>query len=210
MRGEVGGGLAACDARDMRVRHRLDGGANGVALTFDDCDDPVAWTRVLDILAATGAPAMFFGLGMRVVQAGEQARRTVADGHAVGAHGWDHTDLTRLAPGEGTRRLRADRAAWRRAGAADVTAFRPPFGRYDAATLAAAARAGYEQVVLWDVDPRDWQFPSPGAIVARVLSACTAGSVVDLHVTAPTADALPAVIRGLRQQGLACVTPDLE
>jgi peptidoglycan/xylan/chitin deacetylase (PgdA/CDA1 family) len=64
-------------------------------------------------------------------------------------------------------------------------------------------------MVLWDVDPRDWQSPSPQDIVARTLAGCSAGSVVDLHVTAPTADALPALIAGLRRRGLRCAPLDV-
>ncbi len=66
-------------------------------------------------------------------------------------------------------------------------------------------RAGYREMVLWDVDPLDWQLPEPELIVTRVLQACSPGSIVELHVTAPTAAALPSLIAGLRHEGLGCV-----
>lgn len=193
------------DARPVVLR-RLPAHTPGVALTFDDCDDGDAWERILGILAAEAVPAAFFALGMRVEQFPDAARRTVADGHAVGAHGWDHADLTALPSDEVVHRLVADRAAWRRAGAPDVGAFRPPFGRFDVGTLDAARRAGYQRMVLWDVDPRDWQLPGADRIVDRTLAACSPGSIVDLHVTGQTADALPGLIAGLRRRGLACVS----
>jgi peptidoglycan/xylan/chitin deacetylase (PgdA/CDA1 family) len=187
------------------VCHRLPDGVAGVALTFDDCDDGAAWDQILDVLASEAVPAAFFGLGFRVEQFPDAARRTVAAGHFVGAHGWDHRDLTRLGHDDVVWRLRADRTAWRRVGAAEVVAFRPPFGRYDASTLAAAGVAGYRQMILWDVDPRDWQCPGAQIIVARALADCSTGSVIDLHVTAQAAEALPALIAGLRRRGLACL-----
>ncbi|HZA78759.1 MAG TPA: polysaccharide deacetylase family protein [Acidimicrobiales bacterium] len=196
----VEGQLAICS--------RLDGCPGGVALTFDDCDDGAAWTRILDVLASEAVPAAFFGLGMRVEQFRLPARRTVSEGHVVGAHGWDHADFTRMSRQEVIWRLVADRAAWRRAGATDVAVFRPPFGRYDKSTVDAAIRAGYARMVLWDVDPRDWELPGPSVIVDRVLAACSAGSVVDLHVTAQTATALPGLIAGVHRRGLACVRLD--
>ncbi len=177
----------------------------GVALTFDDCDQGDAWSQILDVLAAENVAATFFANGMRVVQFPEPARRTVAEGHALGAHGWDHSDLTRLATEDVERRLRADRCAWREVGADDVVLVRPPYGRFDTHTLGAARRAGYREMVLWDVDPLDWQLPEPDDIVTRVLKGCSSGSIVDLHVTAPTAAALPSLIEGLRHQGLDCV-----
>jgi peptidoglycan-N-acetylglucosamine deacetylase len=187
----------------IAVRWRLDA-TGGVALTFDDGDDPVAWRRILDELRRLRVPAAFFALGMRVEQFAGEARRTVAEGHVVGAHGWDPADLTELPAHDVVSRLAADRAAWRAAGAADVALFRPPFGRHTPETLRAAASAGYTSAVLWDVDPRDWQFPDPEIITARVLDGCTAGSIVDLHVTRPTAAALGDVVHGLRRRGLPC------
>ena len=176
-----------------------------MALTFDDCDHEGAWGQILAVLAAANVKSTFFANGMRVAQFPDPARRTVADGHSLGAHGWDHADLTELRQADVERRLLADRRAWADLGAEHVVLFRPPYGRYGPATLAAARRAGYEEMVLWDVDPRDWQLPAPEAIVARALRGCSLGSIVDLHVTMPTATALPSLIAGLDARGLGCV-----
>ncbi len=192
-------------ASDRMVRHRLPSGLHGVALTFDDCDQGGPWSDILEVLATWRAAATFFANGMRVVQFPEQARRTVSEGHALGAHGWDHSDLTQLGREEVERRLLADRWAWRQAGAMDVVLVRPPYGRFGADLLEAARRTRYEELVLWDVDPLDWQLPEPEVIVARVLDGCSPGSIIDLHVTAPTAAALPSIIDGLRHEGLECL-----
>ena len=200
---EAGG--KGVDEPGLTVRYRLPPTVNGVALTFDDCDQGGPWSQILDVLAAENVAATFFANGMRVVQLPEPARRTVGEGHALGAHGWDHSDLTRLPSEEVERRLRADRRAWCDAGASDVVLFRPPYGRFSSGTLRAARRAGYREMVLWDVDPLDWQLPEPEDIVTRVVHGSSPGSIIDLHVTGPTAAALPGVIHGLRQHGLACV-----
>ena len=189
----------------LTISHRLSSEERGVALTFDDCDQAEAWDEILDVLAAEKVPAVFFALGMRVEQFPGPARRTVSEGHGVGAHGWDHSDFTGLTGDQVERRLVADRRAWRQAGADDVVLLRPPYGRYDAEALRAAQRAGYREMILWDVDPLDWQLPDPEAIVTRVLATCSPGSIIDLHVTAPTAAALPHLIAGLRARGLPCL-----
>ena len=187
------------------VRRRLPSGAQGIALTFDDCDDDAAWSEILEVLAAHDVVATFFANGMRVEQFPGPARRTVGEGHGLGAHGWDHTDLTQLEGPEVERRLLADRGAWTAAGATDVVLFRPPYGRYGPEALAAARRTGFRELVLWDVDPLDWQLPEPEVIVDRVLKLCSPGSIIDLHVTRPTATALPSLIAGLHSRGLACM-----
>jgi peptidoglycan/xylan/chitin deacetylase (PgdA/CDA1 family) len=192
----------------VAVKWRLASADHGVALTFDDCDQAEPWQEILDVLAAEAVPATFFANGMRVREFPGVARRTVEGGHVLGAHGWDHRDFTRLSGQEVERRLLDDRLAWQEVGSEEVSLVRPPYGRFDAAALEAAGRAGYGQLVLWDVDPLDWQLPRPELTVSRVLRSCTAGSIVDLHVTGPTAAALPDLIAGLRQMGFDFYTAE--
>ena len=73
-----------------------------------------------------------------------------------------------------------------------------------------AAEALGERIVLWSVDPADWQ---PGAtarqIAHKVLAAVRPGSIVILHDgggnRAATAAALPAIVKGIRHRGLRLV-----
>lgn len=188
---------------------RVDGAGNGVALTFDDGDRPVAWNGILDALAAGDVRATFFLLGTRLYQHPELAAGTVAAGHAVGSHAWDHARLTGMAHGEVAHRLQLDREAWEEAGAVDAaspTWFRPPYGAYDGVTLEAAASAGFPDTALWDVDPEDWREPGAGAVTSRVLKAVRPGSIVLLHVVEDTAAALPEILTGLAERRLAPVT----
>ena len=79
--------------------------------------------------------------------------------------------------------------------------------------LREAARQGV-RVVLWSVDPRDWQ---PGTtarrIVHAVLSHVRPGSIILLHDgggdRSATVRALPRIIRGIRKMGLAFGVPSL-
>jgi peptidoglycan/xylan/chitin deacetylase (PgdA/CDA1 family) len=45
------------------VLRRIEGVRGRIALTFDDCDDPAAWERILDVLDDRSVPATFFPLG---------------------------------------------------------------------------------------------------------------------------------------------------
>jgi peptidoglycan/xylan/chitin deacetylase (PgdA/CDA1 family) len=87
--------------------------------------------------------------------------------------------------------------------------FRPPGGWYDD-ELIQEARRQHMRVVLWDVDPRDWE-PSVSAreIADNVLSKSRRGSIILLHDgggdAAHTVAALPRIIRGLRARGLRFV-----
>jgi peptidoglycan-N-acetylglucosamine deacetylase len=178
-----------------------------VALTFDDCDDEAAWLEILEVLDASGAPASFFPSGMRVEQFAETARATISRGHVDGSHGCNHSRLTDLAPEAIEADLLQDRRIWRsRVGLDRSSFFRPPYGTYDGPVLLAAARAGFSHLVLWDVDPHDWETSDPSLIEHRVLRSVKAGSIVELHVTPHTARALPSIVEGLRRRVLEPVS----
>jgi peptidoglycan-N-acetylglucosamine deacetylase len=99
--------------------------------------------------------------------------------------------------------LRTDRMIWGDvAGTDPAPLFRPPYGELDPTGHAAAEEAGFPDIVLWDVDPEDWKEPGSRVIVDRVLSSVAAGSIVELHATAQTAEAVPHVVAGIRSFGL--------
>ncbi|MFN2545790.1 MAG: polysaccharide deacetylase family protein [Actinomycetota bacterium] len=193
------------------VWREVSGAGSRVALTFDDCNDHDAWNRILDIMQAAGLHTTFFCIGQRVAEYPDMARKTVALGDAVGNHTWDHADPTGLS--ETAMRDELARTAatwWQVARTTPVPYFRPPYGAYDAGTLAAAGSEGYLRTVLWDVDPQDWRRPGASAIVSDVLGATGPGDIVVLHVQSQTADALPDILAGLRSRGLRQVSlPEL-
>lgn len=178
-----------------------------VALTFDDCWDGPAWERILQVLHNKHAGASFFCLGSSVIGHPSLARRTVAEGHTVGSHGWDHSNVASLSADAIRARVRSDvRAWWDVARATPVPYFRPPFGLFDTEAQAALGREGIRYLVLWDVDPGDWSSPGSATVTQRVMSGVHRGSIVVLHVMDGTASALPSLIDRLRAGHLEPVT----
>lgn len=84
------------------LRHVPD--RRAVAITVDDAPTPDTMPAMLDLLDRHGAKATFFMSGCRAVDQDALVADTVARGHAVYAHGWDHIRLDRA----GRRRLVAD------------------------------------------------------------------------------------------------------
>jgi peptidoglycan/xylan/chitin deacetylase (PgdA/CDA1 family) len=193
------------------VYRRLEGAGPRVALTFDDCHFAGAWREILDVLEARHLEATFFCPGqMMQVNAG-LVERTTREGHTIASHGWDHALLTGHSVSFTARRLDDDaRVAWQSARTTTWPYFRPPYGAYDRNVLAAAEATSHPRVMLWDVDPRDWQTPGASTIVHRVVSEARSGSIVVLHTLPQTADALPRILSGLAGRGLRQVDlPDL-
>ena len=193
-----------------KVWRRVRGAGRRVALTFDD-GGAGPWASMLDTLRAYHAHATFFPLGPWVQTSPSLIRRTVAEGHAVGSHGWTHTVMTRQSyNGVRGEWVRSEAPLWNAAGATPVPYCRPPYGEYNGTTVAASGSAGFTRMILWDVDPRDWSEPGAGVIAQRVLSAVHPGAIVVMHLRAQTAAALPAILSGLRARGYRAVSlPEL-
>jgi len=101
------------------------------------------------------------------------------EGHTLGNHAWDHSDLRALSLHAIRRQLaRASEAIERGAGRAP-TVFRPPFG-LTTEPIEALARGLGMRTVLWDTETYDWRDPGPAEIAGAILGAPT-GAVVLLH-----------------------------
>ncbi len=187
---------------------KVSGAGKRVALTFDDGGN-AAWASILGTLRAYHMHATFFPLGPYVD--GALARRAVADGNAVGTHGWTHTQMTRQSYAQVQSEWRRGEAAyWSKAGVSAAPYCRPPYGSFNSTTLAAAGALGFTRVILWDVDPQDWASPGSSVIAQRVLSHVHSGAIVVMHLRAQTAAALPAILRGLKSRGyVAASLPEM-
>jgi peptidoglycan/xylan/chitin deacetylase (PgdA/CDA1 family)/sulfur carrier protein ThiS len=183
-----------------------------VALTFDDGPSPQFTPRILAALQKLRVHATFFVIGYLAQTYPDLVRRELRLGMTVGNHTYNHPEVPPF--GQLPPRLIADEIALGseilgRLGV-HPRVFRPPGGSTSPAVVRAAATLG-ERVVLWSVDPTDWQpGTSKGQIVRRVLAAVRPGSIVILHDgggdRSATLAALPAIVRGIRHRGLHLIT----
>lgn len=181
-----------------------------IALTFDDNNQPDRTIATLDVLMRYRVPATLFVIG-EAVEKYPEINRAIATGveqglFEVGDHSRSHLHLAReLLPGG---EIGAGVATFRRmSGLPTVPLFRPPYGSTDARIGAIAARKGFRHLVLWDVDPCDWEGHSAATIEERVVAEAHGGAIVLLHSNAPhTAEAMPNIIETLRAAGYAFVS----
>jgi peptidoglycan/xylan/chitin deacetylase (PgdA/CDA1 family) len=186
-----------------------------VALTFDD-GPSIYPRRVLGVLARMHARATFFVVGRQAKDYPDAVRREIAAGMEVGSHSYSHPYQPPFdrQPHEVIRH----EVAWSRGVLARLghapTIFRPPGGAFSPYVIETAGSYG-QRIVLWSVDPTDWQAgTSARQIVRRVLGAIRPGSIVVLHdgggERTATIAALPKIIRGIRKRGLKIVPIDPE
>lgn len=183
-----------------------------VALTFDDGWGRMAGERILAVLLAEKVQATFFPYALAVRSNPTFWRKVAKAGFPIGNHSWSHPRFPRLTQHEMEWQIAASqRLIESVTGVPMLRVFRPPYGAYDARTLAAAGNEGYPTVLIWDASAGDSGAGPSHASVLRGASAGTNGSVVLLHIARTvTASALREIIRTYRARGFTFVTiPEL-
>ncbi|MCX7924746.1 MAG: polysaccharide deacetylase family protein [Fimbriimonadales bacterium] len=187
------------------VLWRGDPRAPVVALTFDDGPDPETTPRILDILKQEGVRATFFVVGTKLKRYPALARRIEAEGHALGCHSYDHQRQTDLTEEQVWRQIRDCQVLARRAGV-HLVAYRPPYLAQNA-TVRRAVQRWRMPLVMATVLGEPAHAPPNHRWVYRYARRAHNGSILLLHDTYPhAADALPELIRALRQRGFEFVT----
>jgi peptidoglycan/xylan/chitin deacetylase (PgdA/CDA1 family) len=180
-----------------------------IALTFDDGPGPYTLAVVRE-LHRLQAPATFFQVGTTEHYFTDAQAAELADPlFVIGDHTQRHRRLDRLSLADQRAEIDEQAAVLRGAGAPQPTLFRPPYGAYDAGTLALLRERGMT-MVMWSVDSEDYLRPGVDAIVANVLGAAKPGAIVLLHDAggdrSQTVEALARIVAGLRERGYRLVT----
>lgn len=194
--------------------------AKVVALTFDAGANADGLASILATLDAKDVAGTFFLTGSFARAYPQQARSIVASGHRIGNHTVTHPHL----PAKTDAQVRAEvldaEAQIRQAtGHSPKPWFRFPYGDRTAHTISVVNGTGYA-CIRWTVDTLGWKGTDPGGqtaatVTKRVLDGATPGEIVLMHVgsnpddhTTLDANALAAVIDGLRARGYTFVTLD--
>lgn len=172
-----------------------------VALTFDDGPSGASG-EILDTLTDHGAVGTFFVVGDQIPGREGLVAELVEAGMSVQWHSATHPNLTTLTRDQITHQLTLPESLLE--AGASPSCLRPPYGSVDDQVRALADEAGLE-VVLWDVDPRDWEAKEPAKVVDAVISDLSPGSVVLLHDRPLTARALPDLLREIEVLGYRTV-----
>jgi len=197
------------------VLNRLPASSNAVAITFDDGPNPDATPRILDVLREQGVSATFFVLGRHAERWPGLVRRMTEEGHQLGNHGYWHRKLHRRLPSYVRADLtRGTEAIVQASGGVRPRVFRAPHGFRNPWVTPIAASLG-QRTIGWSLGVWDSARPGASEIARRALNGLHAGSILLLHDgdgydpdgdRLQTAEALPMIIRGLRDRGLQFTT----
>jgi peptidoglycan/xylan/chitin deacetylase (PgdA/CDA1 family) len=178
-----------------------------IALTFDDGPSPET-LKILEVLQKHKAVATFFCLGAKLRESPEIAKRVVEAGNAIGNHTWHHY-YRNVTPKTAADEIDNTGVHIYRSTGAKSFLFRPPGGRLNNGLADYAKKKNYA-VVMWSIDPKDYQQLPASTIANTVISQAKSGAIVLLHdgggTRQKTIDALSAIIPKLKQQGYRFVT----
>jgi peptidoglycan-N-acetylglucosamine deacetylase len=197
------------------VLNRLPNVTDAVSITFDDGPNPVATPLILDVLRDEGVHATFFVLGRYAERWPALVQRMADEGHQLGNHGYWHRKLHRRSPAYVRDDLmRGAEAIERASGGVKPTVFRAPHGFRSPWVTPIAASLG-QRTIGWSLGVWDSARPGAAEIVRRALDGLRGGSILLLHDgdgydpdgdRLQTVEALPLIIRGLRDRGLRFIT----
>lgn len=174
-----------------------------VALTFD-----ISWgnemaPKVLEVLRQEGVKATFFLSGPWAKNHQELVKQIQQDGHEIESHGQEHVDLNALGRQGAAQNIAAAHAILKELTGKEPTYIRPPNGSFNKESVQGAKDLGYA-TVIWSVDSLDWKNPGVDTIISRTTRLVHPGAIILMHASdscKQTDQALPTVIRNLKQQG---------
>lgn len=176
-----------------------------IALTFDDGPRRSTTTELLDGLAQRGVRATFFLIGEQVPGNEDLLRRMDEEGHQIGIHTYDHVMLTGLNAADFSAQVDRTRTVLKNALGHNDFLLRPPYGMVDDGVK---RRAGCP-IILWSVDPEDWDDKNTDRIVEHVVSRAKDGDIILLHDIYPTSvEAALRIVDALHQKGFYFLTVD--
>ncbi|MGN6754278.1 MAG: polysaccharide deacetylase family protein [Intrasporangium sp.] len=178
---------------------------SAACLTFHGAGDPALTREVLRVCGDHGARITVFAVGTWLTGHPDLGRAIVAAGHDLGNHTWSHQPMLTLDRPAAESEIRDGARAVAAIKGSNPLLFRPSGTQHSTALLRAAARtAGYFRCISYDVDPMDYLDPGSATVVRRTLGAVQAGSIVSLHLGhRGTVEALPSILSGLADRGLA-------
>jgi peptidoglycan/xylan/chitin deacetylase (PgdA/CDA1 family) len=179
-----------------------------VALTFHGAGSVSLATDLLREAERAGVRITVLAVGTWIDQNPAIARRILHGGHELGNHTLHHLPMRDLSRADALTEINGgadalhtatgSRGHWFRASGTQQTT---PRIRW------AAAHAGYQTCLSYDVDTLDFQDPGAAAVVRNGVHGARPGSILSLHLGhAGTVAALPRLMHGIKDKGLTPVT----
>ncbi|GAA0365802.1 polysaccharide deacetylase family protein [Bacillus horti] len=165
----------------------------------------VAWGteyvhKMLDIFDQYQIKVTFFLDGKWLTENKNVAELMLERGHELGNHAYSHPDLKKVSAERIKEELLKTNKLIEELGVKSYL-FAPPSGSFDNRAVKIADQYKMK-TILWTLDTVDWRKPSPETIIQRIVPKLENGSLILMHPTEPTVEALPTIIEGAMNKEL--------
>lgn len=172
-----------------------------IAFTFDD--GPSKYTsELIDTLELNNSSATFFMLGNRMKYNTDIVKKVYNSNSEIGTHTYSHKRLTSLSNDEIYNEINSSEIIFNDITGDHLKYLRPPYGSYNDHIKG----LGYN-IILWNIDPKDWLTRDSKKIYNSVLNNACDGCIVLMHDIYPeTIEAVKMLIPTLNEMNYEAVS----
>lgn len=172
-----------------------------IAFTFDD--GPGKYTsELIDTLELNNSSATFFMLGNRMKYNTDIVKKVYNSNSEIGTHTYSHKRLTSLSNDEIYNEINSSEIIFNDITGDHLKYLRPPYGSYNDHIK----DLGYN-IILWNIDPKDWLTRDSKKIYNSVLNNACDGCIVLMHDIYPeTIEAVKMLIPTLNEMNYEVVS----
>lgn len=166
----------------------------------------VAWGNefiqpMLDILEQENVLATFFFDGSWLSKNLDVAREIQKRGHEMSNHAYSHPNMSTLSRTKAIEEIVKTQQLLEQELGVTNPFFAPPSGDFDQETVIIAHELKLK-TILWTLDTVDWRNPPPQQIIRKIDSLVEPGSLILMHPTKSSSQALQGMIQAVKEKGL--------
>ncbi|CAH0119861.1 MULTISPECIES: polysaccharide deacetylase family protein [unclassified Paenibacillus] len=170
----------------------------------------VAWGNeyiepILRIMDDENVKATFFFDGSWLKKNIDTAKMIQERGHELENHAYSHKDMSKLSREQAVQEIVKTKKLLEEELNVQNRWFAPPSGDFDMETVQIAHELGLK-TVLWTLDTVDWNNPSPESVVQKISRHVEPGSLILMHPTKSSSQALLGMIREIKRKGYSLGT----
>jgi peptidoglycan/xylan/chitin deacetylase (PgdA/CDA1 family) len=156
-------------------------------------------------LADENVKLTFFVGGSWAASNPESLEKLHKAGHEIGNHGYYHKDHKNLSEARNREEINVTHKLAESLIGVKMNLFAPPSGSFSPVTVKAASELGYK-TVMWTRDTIDWRDKDADLIYSRAVKNMKNGDLILMHPTARTSEALPRILKTMKEQGFKVTT----
>ncbi len=161
--------------------------------------------KMLETLEENDVKTTFFIGGSWAEDYPEILKEIYDGGHEIANHAYSHPDLKEKSLEINKTEISKTTDIIKELLNVEMTLFAPPSGSYSETTLQVAKELGYT-TIMWTRDTIDWRDQDRELIYSRAVKNAAGGDLILMHPTKETANALPDIIKTLKDQGFNLTT----